>query len=50
METQKQLGILTSGDCPGLNAVIRAVLSHTTVTFDGQAFGTLIATEQTKIW
>ncbi len=29
MKTQKRLGILTSGgDCPGLNAAIRAVVSH----------------------
>ncbi|MDZ8187749.1 MAG: 6-phosphofructokinase [Nostoc sp. ChiSLP02] len=32
---QKRIGILTSGgDCPGLNAVIRAVVSHATLTYN----------------
>ena len=45
MKTQKRLGILTSGgDCPGLNAAIRAVVSHATVTYDWQVFGIPYAT------
>ncbi|MCX7595674.1 MAG: 6-phosphofructokinase, partial [Fischerella sp.] len=31
MKARKRLGILTSGgDCPGLNTVIRSVVSHAT--------------------
>lgn len=46
MNTQKRLGILTSGgDCPGLNAVIRAVVSHATLTYNWQVFGIPYATQ-----
>lgn len=46
MNTQKRLGILTSGgDCPGLNAVIRAVLSNATLTYGWQVVGIPYATE-----
>jgi len=46
MKLQKQLGILTSGgDCPGLNAVIRAVVSHATLTYDWQVLGIPYATQ-----
>jgi len=46
MTSQKRLGILTSGgDCPGLNAVIRAVVSHATLTYDWQVFGIPYATQ-----
>lgn len=46
MNTQKRLGILTSGgDCPGLNAVIRAVLSHATLTYGWQVVGIPYATQ-----
>lgn len=46
MQTQKRLGILTSGgDCPGLNAVIRAVVSHATLTYDWQVYGIPYATQ-----
>ncbi|MFS0518182.1 ATP-dependent 6-phosphofructokinase [Nostoc sp. UIC 10607] len=42
---QKRLGILTSGgDCPGLNAVIRAVVNHATLTYDWQVVGIPYAT------
>ena len=45
MKTQKRLGILTSGgDCPGLNAAIRAVVSHATITYDWEVFGIPYAT------
>jgi 6-phosphofructokinase 1 len=45
MTTQKRLGILTSGgDCPGLNAVIRAVFSHATLTYGWQVVGIPYAT------
>ncbi len=45
MKTQKRIGILTSGgDCPGLNAVIRAVVSHATLTYDWQVLGIPYAT------
>ncbi|MGA7932126.1 MAG: ATP-dependent 6-phosphofructokinase [Kovacikia sp.] len=44
--SQKRLGILTSGgDCPGLNAVIRAVVSHATLTYAWQVFGIPYATQ-----
>ena len=46
MQTQKKLGILTSGgDCPGLNAVIRAVVSHATRSYGWEVFGIPYATE-----
>lgn len=46
METRKRLGILTSGgDCPGLNAVIRAVVSHATLTYNWEVLGIPYATE-----
>lgn len=46
MNRQTRLGILTSGgDCPGLNAVIRAVVSHATLTYDWQVFGIPYATQ-----
>lgn len=46
MKTQKQLGILTSGgDCPGLNAVIRAVVAHAILSYNWQVFGIPYATE-----
>lgn len=46
MKTQQRLGILTSGgDCPGLNAVIRAVVNHATLTYDWQVFGIPYATK-----
>jgi 6-phosphofructokinase len=46
MKPQKRLGILTSGgDCPGLNAVIRAVVSHATLTYEWQVFGIPYATQ-----
>jgi ATP-dependent phosphofructokinase / diphosphate-dependent phosphofructokinase len=46
MKSQKRLGILTSGgDCPGLNAVIRAVVSHATLTYDWQVVGIPYATQ-----
>ncbi|MBD2518560.1 ATP-dependent 6-phosphofructokinase [Nostoc sp. FACHB-973] len=42
---QKRLGILTSGgDCPGLNAVIRAVVSHATLSYNWQVLGIPYAT------
>lgn len=43
---KKRIGILTSGgDCPGLNAVIRAVVSHATITYDWEVLGIPYATE-----
>ncbi len=46
MKTQKRLGILTSGgDCPGLNTVIRAVVSHATLTYGWQVLGIPYATK-----
>lgn len=39
---KKRIGILTSGgDCPGLNAVIRAVVSHATLSRDWEVVGIL---------
>ncbi len=36
----KRIGILTSGgDCPGLNMVIRTVVSHATLTYDWKVLG-----------
>lgn len=46
MNTKKRLGILTSGgDCPGLNAVIRAVVSHATLSHDWDVLGIPYATQ-----
>jgi 6-phosphofructokinase 1 len=46
MTTQKRLGILTSGgDCPGLNAAIRAVVHHATQTYGWQVVGIPYATQ-----
>ena len=40
MKNRKRLGILTSGgDCPGLNAAIRAVLTHGILTNDWEVIG-----------
>lgn len=42
---RKRLGILTSGgDCPGLNAVIRAVVGHATLTYNWEIVGIPYAT------
>ncbi len=42
----KRIGILTSGgDCPGLNAVIRAVVSHATLTYNWEVLGIPYATQ-----
>jgi ATP-dependent phosphofructokinase / diphosphate-dependent phosphofructokinase len=46
MKTIERLGILTSGgDCPGLNAVIRAVISHATLTYGWHVVGIPYATQ-----
>lgn len=46
MNKRKRIGILTSGgDCPGLNAVIRAVVSHATLTYDWEVVGIPYATQ-----
>ncbi|HAA27793.1 MAG TPA: 6-phosphofructokinase [Cyanobacteria bacterium UBA8553] len=46
MNKRKRIGILTSGgDCPGLNAVIRAVVSHATLTYDWEVIGIPYATQ-----
>lgn len=43
---KKRIGILTSGgDCPGLNPVIRAVVSNATLTYDWEVLGIPYATE-----
>ena len=43
---KKRIGILTSGgDCPGLNAVIRSVVSHATLTYDWEVLGIPYATQ-----
>jgi 6-phosphofructokinase 1 len=43
---KKRIGILTSGgDCPGLNAAIRAVVSHATLTYDWEIVGIPYATK-----
>lgn len=43
---KKKIGILTSGgDCPGLNAAIRAVVSHATLTYDWEVVGIQDATK-----
>ena len=42
----KRIGILTSGgDCPGLNMVIRTVVSHATLTYDWEVLGIPCATQ-----
>jgi len=42
----KRVGILTSGgDCPGLNAAIRAVVSHATLTYGWDVLGIPYATQ-----
>lgn len=42
----KRIGILTSGgDCPGLNAAIRAVVSHATLTHGWEVVGIPYATQ-----
>jgi 6-phosphofructokinase len=46
MDKQKRLGILTSGgDCPGLNAVIRAILDYATLAYNWQVLGIPYATQ-----
>jgi ATP-dependent phosphofructokinase / diphosphate-dependent phosphofructokinase len=46
MKLHQRLGVLTSGgDCPGLNAVIRAVVNHATVTYGWQVVGIPYATQ-----
>lgn len=46
MRTIERLGILTSGgDCPDLNAVIRAVVSHATLTYGWHVVGIPYATQ-----
>ncbi len=46
IKTRKRLGILTSGgDCPGLNAVIRAVVNHAISTYDWEVLGIPYATK-----
>jgi ATP-dependent phosphofructokinase / diphosphate-dependent phosphofructokinase len=46
MNLPQRLGILTSGgDCPGLNVVIRSVLSHATLTYGWQVVGIPYATQ-----
>lgn len=46
MTHPKRVGILTSGgDCPGLNAVIRAVVSHATLTYGWELLGIPYATK-----
>ncbi|OCQ98413.1 6-phosphofructokinase [Nostoc sp. MBR 210] len=43
---KKRIGILTSGgDCPGLNCVIRAVVSHATLTYNWEVVGIPYATQ-----
>ncbi|WP_026732635.1 ATP-dependent 6-phosphofructokinase [Fischerella sp. PCC 9605] len=45
MKAQKRLGILTSGgDCPGLNTVIRSVVSHATLSYGWEVWGIPYAT------
>lgn len=46
METRKRIGLLTSGgDCPGLNAVIRAAVRHATLSYDWEVLGIPYATQ-----
>lgn len=46
MKTRKRIGLLTSGgDCPGLNAVIRAAVRHATLTYNWEVVGIPYATE-----
>ncbi|MTJ53045.1 ATP-dependent 6-phosphofructokinase [Anabaena sp. UHCC 0253] len=43
---KKRIGILTSGgDCPGLNCVIRAAVSHATRTYDWEVVGIPYSTQ-----
>jgi 6-phosphofructokinase 1 len=43
---KKRIGILTSGgDCPGLNCVIRAAVSHATLTYNWEVVGIPYATQ-----
>ena len=43
---KRRIGILTSGgDCPGLNCVIRAVVSHAIQTYDWEVVGIPYATQ-----
>ncbi|WP_404783717.1 ATP-dependent 6-phosphofructokinase [Altericista sp. CCNU0014] len=45
MTNPKRVGILTSGgDCPGLNAAIRAVVNHATLTYGWELLGIPYAT------
>lgn len=45
MKTRKRVGVLTSGgDCPGLNAAIRSIISHATLTYDWEMLGIPYAT------
>ncbi|WP_413165320.1 ATP-dependent 6-phosphofructokinase [Capilliphycus salinus ALCB114379] len=46
MNQRKRIGILTSGgDCPGLNAVIRAVVSYATTEYNWEVRGIPYATQ-----
>jgi 6-phosphofructokinase 1 len=46
MGKHKRIGILTSGgDCPGLNAVIRAVVRHATLSYGWEVLGIPYATQ-----
>lgn len=46
MNKRKRIGILTSGgDCPGLNAVIRAVVNHATSEYNWEVRGIPYATQ-----
>lgn len=46
MNKRKRIGILTSGgDCPGLNAVIRAVVNHATSEYNWEVRGIPYATK-----
>jgi ATP-dependent phosphofructokinase / diphosphate-dependent phosphofructokinase len=46
MNIRKRVGILTSGgDCPGLNAAIRAIISHATLTYGWEVLGIPYATQ-----
>lgn len=46
MNKTKRIGILTSGgDCPGLNAAIRAVIAHASLTFGWEVVGIPYATD-----
>ncbi|MBD2445749.1 ATP-dependent 6-phosphofructokinase [Nostoc sp. FACHB-152] len=46
MQKHNRIGILTSGgDCPGLNTVIRSVVSHATLTYGWEVLGIPYATQ-----